>query len=551
MKHALRGALAFVCALFLVLACQPSAAATRIGVNPENDAAKISRYLAFMAPQKVDSIGMIVDMASWPGATRIDWIRNILNQVTVPGQAAKGWRGPVQWTVPVILASGPASQLEQAARGDFDGYWRQLAQAILADSPPDGEILIRPMSEFNAVGWGYSWNAVGREELWKQVWVRFVGVYKSVSPRFAPVWCFVPRNANPLAAYPGDAYVAYWDIDLYYLGNYAYAGLNAEQMFEAYRTEPNSLQWIADQAKAHGKPWGISEWGVGATATSGRALAKATQDGAAGYARKAGEFFISQGAAYSYYFDRDADVYTAVSDGASPTFGAAYKAAMIAAAGAGPSVPTPTPTPAPSPTTPAGPSWNLGDTLTMAAWNRTASAFSVKPGEVAEVEFTFPTLTAAAFAGAGTAQHGFAGNTSWPGGSPWSASLRSDTGAVWLGSSLKASPGLKFAAGARVGLKIDAKAWTLAWRLNGGVYGAPLDVSAWAGQAIMPMVGVENGTGTVKLAQVAATLIPTPDPAPAPAPVPVPPVVTPPPANDNVEITVTFKGQSKTVTFGP
>lgn len=352
MRHALRGALAFVCALTML--AMPAAAAPLVGVHPDNDAAKISRYLQFISPRKAEIVGMIVAMDSWPNAVRTDWIQNNLNAVTVPGQAEKGWKGPVLWTVPIQLHPASGSTLEQAAAGAYDGYYKQLATNILKASPAgSGPIYIRAGSEFNGVGWGYSWGSGGREQTYINAFRKLATAYRSVSPRFKFVWCFAIGNADPSKSYPGDDVVDVVDMDIYLRGQYAY-GATPDQLFESYRTQAFGLEWQASFAAAHGKPLGFAEWGVGGDAATRLAI----QNNSAGYFAKMAAWVAGKNFAYTLYWDRDADpgALTAVSDGKSAVAGTAYKAFLDATAApvvTPPPVVEPPPVVTPPPVTPA------------------------------------------------------------------------------------------------------------------------------------------------------------------------------------------------------
>lgn len=162
-----------------------------------------------------------------------------------------------------------------------------------------------------------------------------------------------------------------------------------------------------------------------------------------------------------------------------------------------------------------------GETVNLTAWGRTRSSFVVAPGASADFTFEVKAATATVFLGAGTPQHSLSGNTSWPGGTAWSTSLRSDTGAISMGSAARIAAGLKFGPGAKVDMQIDGAAKRLTWRPQGGAWSAPLDISAWGAAAINPIVGVENGTATIVITAGAVT------------PPVTPPVVIPPVADND------------------
>ncbi len=318
-----RGLVAVLTFAALWLSVTVASAAPLVGVFPDNDGAKITRFQNFIAPKKAEIVGVVVAMDSWPSAVRVDWIRNNLN--------AANWHGPVAWTVPLLLQPAQGTTLEQAAAGNFDAYYRQLAQRILADSPADGGLIyIRPGSEFNAQGWGYSWNSIGKEQTYIAAFRRLVGVYKSVSPRFAAIWCFAIGNYEPGKSYPGDDVVSVIDADVYLRGQYIYTGYTPEMMFDAYRTQQWGLEYQASFAAAHNKPMGWAEWGVGGD----QATYLKTQNASAGYFAKAAAFVASHNFAYTFYWDRDADpgALSSVSNGASAAAGTAYKAFLTTTA---------------------------------------------------------------------------------------------------------------------------------------------------------------------------------------------------------------------------
>ncbi|WP_438448098.1 X2-like carbohydrate binding domain-containing protein [Gorillibacterium sp. sgz5001074] len=183
----------------------------------------------------------------------------------------------VLWSVSLIpKATKPFikdSNLDDAARGKYNEYYKQVAQTIYNFVQDKGydEIHIRTAWEFNA-DW-FPWGTVakpGENQLKKTqdfigAWRQFYKSFKEVSPKFRIEWCANvgdPRKYYPDLAYPGDDYVDIIGMDVYDETVWSHVTDTIER-FQFLLTRPYGLIWHREFAKAHHKPMAYSEWGVG------------------------------------------------------------------------------------------------------------------------------------------------------------------------------------------------------------------------------------------------------------------------------------------------
>lgn len=224
--------------------------------------------------------------------------------------AVKLWANidrPVLWSVPLIVNN---SSLESAARGDYDAYFREVAQSLAASRPQDPVIYVRTGWEFN--GQWFPWKAAGKEEAYIGAYRQFVDAFRSVSDRFRFDWSpnIGDLGMDPAAAYPGDAYVDVISLDFYH--NTAYDPRDPATAWNHQVNRPYGLRWHQEFAAAHGKPTAYSEWGV------------STND-AAPYVRAAADWFAAHDVLYHAYWDSTADYPGKLSNGRNPDTGAVFR----------------------------------------------------------------------------------------------------------------------------------------------------------------------------------------------------------------------------------
>lgn len=149
----------------------------------------------------------------------------------------------------------------RAAAGEFDKYWKQLAESLVSGGLPNA--VIRPGWEFN--GTFYDWSATGDTGAaqYAEYFRRIVRAMRSVpGADFSFSWCMVQERAGSLdleKAYPGDDFVDDIGFDVY--NQLFKANLNHEQQWQNLKSGIKyGLDWQLAFAKAHGKPVSYPEW---------------------------------------------------------------------------------------------------------------------------------------------------------------------------------------------------------------------------------------------------------------------------------------------------
>ncbi len=224
---------------------------TILGVYGANSPSAIREFESFLG-REVDAIHGVVGGANWWDFTQsAQWAANDL------------WKDidrPVLWSVPLLVWNGNPT-LEQAAAGNFNGYYTDVAESLLAGRQGDNDpIYIRTGWENNLQN--FPWSSVGHEDAFIGAFRQFVDSFRDVSDRFRFEWNINHTwdGADPMRAYPGDAYVDVMGMDIYW--NVGQQGYNAQVAWDHMRSAPRGLEWFERQADAHGKPTAYSEWGV-------------------------------------------------------------------------------------------------------------------------------------------------------------------------------------------------------------------------------------------------------------------------------------------------
>ena len=270
----------------------------------------------------------------------------------------KGINEEILWSVPIIVNDG-SSSLAKAATGAYDGYYRQVAQTLLASRAGDSDpIYVRTGWEAN--GDWFFWNAIGKEAAFKGAFQHFADAFHGVSNRFKIEWNinYAEGGMDPATIYPGDKYVDVVGMDFYWV--LEHQGTDPNTAWSKIQNAKYGLNWLENFAKAHGKPTAYSEWGI-------------ESNNAGPYLEKAKAWFDSHNVAYQSYWDytMGGDV-IALSDGTLPTSGAAFKRLF----GAG-STTTPV-TPPTEPTTGTTPPGVIAGTSAREALNGTSGADTLR-----------------------------------------------------------------------------------------------------------------------------------------------------------------------------
>lgn len=270
---------------------------TMLGVYEGNSLGSVTKFESWLG-RDVDGILAFTGRNDWKDYTEsADW-------------AAKLWAGqdrPIFWSVPLITNTG---NLESAAHGDYNAYYRKVAEDLAAANKDGGDIHVRTGWEFN--GEWFPWKAKGREEDFVGAWKQFVDTFRSVSDHFVFEWTVNAGDMgmNPEKAYPGDAYVDVIGMDFYY--NTAWDPKDPDAAWDHTVNRAYGLQWHQDFAAAHGKKTAYSEWGV-------------KSPDAGPYVEKFAAWLAKYKVDYHSYWDSNADFPGKLSDGNKGETGEAFK----------------------------------------------------------------------------------------------------------------------------------------------------------------------------------------------------------------------------------
>jgi len=217
----------------------------------------------------------------------------------------------ILWSVPCP----GRGQLEAIVSGTHDAMYRSIMEQILAASPTGtAPILVRPPWEFNLAGQenaaqdkAGNWDA----SLFVAAWRRIATIIRQVSRRFQRIWCpnVTTMALDPARCWPGSDHVEIVAQDFYMQKAYNKAG-----DFDWFRTEARGLQWGAEFARARGKRYGLSEWGMDSDVYTDDLAAAAT------WLKSLGAL-----AHHHCWWDRPEVIDCRISDGAHPKLGAVYK----------------------------------------------------------------------------------------------------------------------------------------------------------------------------------------------------------------------------------
>jgi Ca2+-binding RTX toxin-like protein len=274
-----------------------------LGVYVENSAQRLNQFENWVG-RDVDGVHGYVGGSSWG------------DFVSSSSWAASRLWGPtgtdVFWSVPLITNG---ASLSAAANGDYNQYYRQVAQNLINADREGDTIYVRTGWEFN--GTWMPWSAGGKEGAFVNAFREFVDSFRSVSDRFKFEWNVNESygGMDPSKAYPGDNYVDIIGMDFYYNPQWQGYGESGREAFEHVRDQKFGLQWLENFAKAHGKPTAYSEWG-----TQG--------NDAANFVKAAKEWFDSHNVVYQSYWDSNTSYPGRLSDGSDGSTGSAYKAAF-------------------------------------------------------------------------------------------------------------------------------------------------------------------------------------------------------------------------------
>ncbi len=289
----------------------------RLGVFVGNNPSAVDNFERWLGAE-VDSVHGYISLTDWT-----DFVSSAKWATTYVWSKIDR---PTHWSIPLIVEG---ASLDAAARGDYNNYFRSVAQTLASYRPQDDKIHIRTGWEFN--GYWFPWAAQGKEQAYIGAFRQFVDTFRSVSDKFVFEWNVNRDNGgmDPAKAYPGDAYVDVIGMDFYWNPQWDTADPNVG--WDRILNEEIGLKWHKAFAAAHNKPMAYSEWGT-------------TTNNAGPFIEKAKAWFESNNVVLQSYWDSNADYPGKLSDNSDPQSGAAYIKAFSE-----PST-TPAPTPAPAPT---------------------------------------------------------------------------------------------------------------------------------------------------------------------------------------------------------
>lgn len=187
--------------------------------------------------------------------------------------------------------------LSQVAAGAGDPMYRRLAELLVAGGR--GDDVVRLGWELNGVA--FPWSAQPNPTAYAEAYRRVVTVMRSVpgADRLRFEWN-VGRAGGPVpvAAWPGDEYVDVVGFDVYdrsYKAEYADPVVRWEQ----FLTDDSGFNWVRDFAAAHGKPIGLSEWGL-----SSRHVPESNPDNVY-FIEQMRNWIDTNNVAYANYFEND------------------------------------------------------------------------------------------------------------------------------------------------------------------------------------------------------------------------------------------------------
>ena len=165
------------------------------------------------------------------------------------------------WAVPMLPEIDGVS-IQQGAQGDYNAYFKQLAELLVKNN--QGDSIVRIGWEFNADS--FQWSAKKDPASWIAYWRQIVTTMRAVpGANFEFNWS--PGSGNNMGqfdsakAYPGDAYVDIIGQSLYDHSQSFKPAQYVERWANIYN-QPGGLKWLAEFGKAHGKPVALSEWGL-------------------------------------------------------------------------------------------------------------------------------------------------------------------------------------------------------------------------------------------------------------------------------------------------
>ena len=239
----------------------PPSSAAKVGVFRGTSLAEVKQYEQWLG-RPVD---YVIDFS-----TRDTWQQIAHPQLLIDEWRDTGYR--VVHGLAMLPTADPSATLEAGARGEYDGYYRELAQRLVEGGQADA--ILRLGWEFNLVT--SRWHAEDHQ-VFIDYWRRVVTTMRAVpGQRFEFDWN-VNNGHNAVDAmdfYPGDDVVDYVGVDVYDMSwannTYPYPdgcdeACRADRQDTAWRDivdDARGLRFWAAFAGQHGKPLSLPEWGL-------------------------------------------------------------------------------------------------------------------------------------------------------------------------------------------------------------------------------------------------------------------------------------------------
>lgn len=198
----------------------------------------------------VDVLVNYVGTKTWDGATQIQ--REGLLGGTAPGVHRV-------YSVPLIPSDANAS-LAQGAAGEYDAYFRTLAQQLVSGGEANATIRLG----WEMTGTWFAWSGVANPGQWVGAYQKAVTAMRSVpGANFTFDWTEAFGFADPEPMYPGDAYVDLIGADVYDNSfDKNYPANDHVAVWNELKTQKWGLDWLSSFADAHHKRISLGEWGV-------------------------------------------------------------------------------------------------------------------------------------------------------------------------------------------------------------------------------------------------------------------------------------------------
>jgi hypothetical protein len=215
------------------------------------------------------------EMEAWRGR-RLDtaWINlpkrgwaEMARQAGNPTLRARAASTPQLVVSVPLLPSTHAFQHAQCAAGAFDGYFREIGAALLANGA--GGAVIRLGKEANRGRPPYGYDSADDLPAYRGCFQRAARALKATAPGLKIEWTNARQTlspVNPLDAYPGGDVVDI--IGAHYYDNPRLGRMSTQALWDAQYLErypgggPKGLGTWLEAAKERGKRLAVSEWGV-------------------------------------------------------------------------------------------------------------------------------------------------------------------------------------------------------------------------------------------------------------------------------------------------